>query len=214
MTMKDLLRKTAEALSIHPTGNMSVYQDQICTELKQNSHILIYDECEYLFHGNTNKLDTIRQIYDDAITSPIILSGTYKLKSHIVGKSKEQPQIFRRMLKAEFSTVTPDEFNTYLDLLEQEYNVIFQDDARNTLYTLCLDTENGSLGVMFLVLNLIFVTVRPEWHIISRQLEILKANPDYNLNQDFDDYIDVSTLKTIIITNDDVLDALKFKTTK
>ena len=97
----------------------------------------------------------------------MVLCGTYQLKSLLSGvDDHNQPQIFRRLFKAEFKPVTKEEFTKYIDFLEELLVVRFTPDVRNELFTTCTDTENGGLGIFINLLENTLPFVRPEWEEI------------------------------------------------
>ena len=82
------------------------------------------------------------------------------------GKDHNQPQIFRRLFKAEFKLITKEEFTKYLDDLESLLAIRFTADARNELFALCTDVENGGFGIFIYLLENTLPFVRPEWETI------------------------------------------------
>jgi DNA transposition AAA+ family ATPase len=167
MTMKNLLVQIANSISIHVKGDTYSVQKQLTDALASDpNHILLFDECEYLHHGNVNKIDVLRQIYDCSKV-PMILCGTYQLQNVLSGANDHnQPQIFRRLFKAEFKPVSKEEFTQYLDELEKLVVIRFTADVRNELFALCTDMENGGLGIFIYLLENMLLFVRPEWEDI------------------------------------------------
>ncbi len=81
-------------------------------------HILLFDGCENLHRGNVSKIDVLRQIYDES-NIPMVLCGTYQLQALLSGANDHnQPQIFRRLFKAEFKPITKEKYTKYIELLE------------------------------------------------------------------------------------------------
>ena len=167
MTMKNLLVKIANSIHAHVKGDTYSVQQQLTEALIADPrHILLFDECENLHRGNVSKIDVLRQIYDES-NVPMVLCGTYQLKSLFSGADDHnQPQIFRRLFKAEFKLVTKEEFTKYIDFLEELLVVRFTHDVRNELFTTCTDTENGGLGIFIYLLENTLPFVRPEWEEI------------------------------------------------
>ena len=131
---------------------------------------------EYLANGNCKKLDTIRQIFDETDAS-FIICGTYELKDMISGEKKSsrekthnRSQLFRRLRKAEFEMIDEKEIYAYLELLEKEYVVSFDQQVKEALVSQCRDRDNGGLGNFIEIIELLFSFVRPEWEDISYQL--------------------------------------------
>lgn len=225
MTMKDLLVAIGDAIGIHVHGDSYAVQRQITLALLDDPrHCLLFDECEYLHRGNVSKIDVIRQIFDEVQDVPMVLCGTYKLKTLLAGlDDHSQPQIFRRLLKAELGIIKKEEFLEYLNLLERQYAVVFQPDARTELFTLCLDRENGGLGVFFALVELLFSIVRPEWKEISLQREAPcspKASSDSSSvdlatgNMNGTSEVNVATLSPVVIDKSTIRDASRYKMTK
>lgn len=164
-------------------------------------HILLLDECEYLHRGNVSKIDVLRQIYDES-NIPMVLCGTYQLQTLLSGANDHnQPQIFRRLFKAEFKLVTKEEFTKYLDTLEELLVLRFMPDVRNELFTLCTDVENGGLGIFIYLLENTLPFVRPEWEEICIALK--EHQP-----------IDTSQLTTGIIDHDMLRQSSRFQMKK
>ena len=117
--MKNLLVQVANSINTHVKGDTYMVQQQLTDALRADpNHILLFDECEYLHRGNVSKIDVLRQIYDESHT-PMVLCGTYHLQALLSGANDHnQPQIFRRLFKAEFKLVTKEEFTIYLNELE------------------------------------------------------------------------------------------------
>ena len=139
-------------------------QQQLTDALRADpNHILLFDECEYLHRGNVSKIDVLRQIYDESHT-PMVLCGTYHLQALLSGANDHnQPQIFRRLFKAEFKLVTKEEFTIYLDELEPLLLIRFTPEVRSELFALCTDIENGGLGIFIHLLENTLTFIRPEW---------------------------------------------------
>ena len=167
MTMKNLLVQIANSINTHVKGDTYSVQKQLTDALISDpNHILLFDECEYLHHGNVNKIDVLRQIYDES-NVPMVLCGTYQLQNVLSGANDHnQPQIFRRLFKAEFKAVTKEEFTKYLDDLEKLLVIQFTADVKNELFALCTDVENGGLGIFIYLLENTLLFVRPEWEEI------------------------------------------------
>lgn len=146
-------------------------------KLKENPNFCFaFDEVEYLANGNCKKLDTIRQIFDETDAS-FIICGTYELKDMISGEKKSsrekthnRSQLFRRLRKAEFEMIDEKEIYAYLELLEKEYVVSFDQQVKEALVSQCRDRDNGGLGNFIEIIELLFSFVRPEWEDISYQL--------------------------------------------
>lgn len=146
-------------------------QDQIIHNLQEvNDCCLLIDECEYLSGGRGNKIDVLRQIYDQTENVTMVLSGTYRLKELLSGANNHnQPQIFRRLIKAEFGIIKNEEILNYLTLLENEFVISFSSEVRRELCILPNDQNNGGLGIFFAILECILSLVRPEWREICFQ---------------------------------------------
>lgn len=167
MTMKNLLVQIANCINTHVKGDTYTVQKQLTEALINDpNHILLFDECEYLHRGNVNKIDVLRQIYDES-NIPMVMCGTYQLQNVLSGANDHnQPQIFRRLFKAEFKSTTKDEFTKYIDQLEELLLLRFTADVRNELFALCTDMENGGLGIFIYLLENMLLFVRPEWEEI------------------------------------------------
>lgn len=167
MTMKNLLVQIANSINTHVKGDTYTVQKQLTEALINDpNHILLFDECENLHRGNVSKIDVLRQIYDES-NVPMVLCGTYKLKNVLSGANdNNQPQIFRRLFKAEFKSASKEEFTKYLDILEELLLLRFTADVRNELFALCTDMENGGLGIFIYLLENMLLFVRPEWEDI------------------------------------------------
>ena len=112
-----------------------------------------------------------------------------------------QPQIFRRLFKAEFKAVTKEEFTKYLDDLEKLLVIQFTADVKNELFALCTDVENGGLGIFIYLLENTLLFVRPEWE------EICLAHRN-------GDVFDTSALTTSIIDKDMLRQSSRFQMKK
>lgn len=175
--MSSLLIYMAKVLGVRITENNDEMQGLIQEKLKRNpNYCFVFDEVEYLANGNCNKLDVLRQIYDDTGVS-IVICGTYDLKDMICGEHKSgkkkthnRSQLFRRLRLAEFEMVEEYEAYRYLDVLENEYSVIFADNVKDKLVSQCRDRQNGGLGNFIEIIELLFSQVRPEWKAISYQI--------------------------------------------
>ncbi len=167
MTMKNLLVQIANSVNTHVKGDTYSVQQQLTEALVSDpKHILLFDECENLHRGNVSKIDVLRQIYDES-NIPMVLCGTYQLQNLLSGANDHnQPQIFRRLFKAEFKLVSKDEFIKYIDTLEKLLFLKFAPDVRNELFALCTDVENGGLGIFIYLLENTLTFVRPEWEDI------------------------------------------------
>lgn len=172
MTMKNLLVQIANKINTHVKGDTYSVQQQLTEALIADPrHILLFDECENLHRGNVSKIDVLRQIYDES-NIPMVLCGTYQLQALLSGANDHnQPQIFRRLFKAEFKLITKEEFTRYLDDLERLLVLRFTPDARSELFTLCTDIENGGLGIFIYLLENTLPFVRPEWEEICIALK-------------------------------------------
>lgn len=183
MGVKDLMQKIAEAMGIHLSGNTFQFQDQLTKDLKDKAeHIFIFDECEYLSKNNINKLEVLRQIWDET-SNAFIFCGTYKLRKILIGNSSdpksEYSQLYRRMKKIKIEPVKQEEFYEYLNLIEKYYMVRFGKEARNTLYSYCADTKHGGLGIAIDIMKMAFDTKRPEWISISVHLAHAEETSQY-----------------------------------
>ena len=142
----------------------------------------ILDECEYLSKNNIDKLEIIRQIWDET-SNTFIFCGTYKLRKILVGNSNdpesEYSQLYRRMKKVKVGVVGQEEFYRYLDFIEKRYVVSFKKDARNLLYGYCADTKHGGLGTCIEILKTTFNRIRPEWISISVHLAYSEDTMNY-----------------------------------
>ena len=174
MTMKNLLVEIANCLDTHVKGDTYSVQKQLTDALVADpGHILLFDECENLHRGNVSKIDVLRQIYDEA-DIPMVLCGTYQLQNLLSGANDHnQPQIFRRILKAEFKLITKDEFTNYINSLEELLKIHFTTDVRNELFSLCTDIENGGLGIC---LKTFLSLSAPSGGGISASLSISRRN--------------------------------------
>ena len=193
MTMKNLMVQIANSINAHVKGDTYTVQHQLTEALASDSnHILLFDESEYLHHAKLTKIDVLRQIYDETNT-PMVLCGTYELKSLLSGsKDHNQPQIFRRLFKAEFKPVTKDEFIKYLEDLEKLLVIRFKPEARNELFSLCTDMENGGLGIFIYLLENTLMFIRPEWEEICIAA---RKNIPYDTSQLSEIVIDKDILK-------------------
>ncbi len=202
MTMKNLLVQIANSINTHVKGDTFSVQKQLTDALASDpNHILLFDECEYLHHGNVNKIDVLRQIYDES-NVPMVMCGTYQLQNVLSGANDHnQPQIFRRLFKAEFKSVSKEEFTKYLDDLEKLLVIRFTADVRNELFALCTDVENGGLGIFIYLLENTLLFVRPEWEEICRAF---KNGSDF----------DTSNLTTSIIDKDMLRQSSRFQMKK
>lgn len=174
MGIKDLMQKLAEKVGVHLSGNTFQYQDQLTTALKDKAeHTFILDECEYLTKNNIDKLEIIRQVWDET-SNTFIFCGTYRLRKILIGNSSdpesEYSQLYRRMKKVKMEPIRQEEFYNYLDFIENHYAVTFGKDARNTLYGYCADTKHGGLGTCIEIMKTSFSKLRPEWISISVHL--------------------------------------------
>jgi len=217
MTMKGMLVEIGSAIGISVRGDAYTCQKQIVQALKVDpKHCILLDECEHLHHGNIRKLDTIRQIYDETGV-PFVLCGTYLLKEVIVGIGayREQPQLLRRLLRAEFMGIAQHEVFVYLDNLETLFAISFSKEAKDELFLYCNDRDNGGLGNFVEQLELILTILRPEWKQIMRQHTPSDAG---DLSGDESALalaqVDVSALPTIKINKAAIRDAIRFKLTK
>lgn len=110
------------ALGLRVVGTNDELQTRIQKCLQENpDYCFVFDEAEYLTYGNANKIDVIRQIYDETQV-PIVICGTYLLKDLISGDRKKnskithnRPQIFRRLRKEAFTSLKPEK-ETKLDI--------------------------------------------------------------------------------------------------
>ena len=194
MSPKDMLTKIAASLQVHTKGDTNKVKDQLTEELIHDpNHILLFDEGEYLNRKGAEKLDILRQIYDES-NVPMVLCGTYRLKNMLTtaDKNHNQPQITRRLLKAEFKPVTKEEFTTYLDQLEELFVIHFKLEARNELFSLCTDAENGGLGIFIYFLENTLPFVRHEWEDIC---EAYKMHKSYDTSRFEKATIDKALLK-------------------
>lgn len=107
----------------------------------------------------------------------------------------------RRVIKAEFGIITKEEVTVYLDQLEQLLFVHFTAEARNELFALCTDAENGGLGIFISLLELMFTIIRPEWKEICISKRDGKASP-------------YKELKVIDINREILKQVSRFKMTK
>ena len=176
-TMNSLLIFIANAIGVRISGGNDEVQNRIQRKLQQNpDYCFVFDEAEYLAYGNGTKIDVLRQIYDETDV-PMILCGTYILKDMISGERKSnkknshnRPQVFRRLRKEEFDRIKETEILDYINLLEKCYNVTFDTKVKAELIALCRDRQSGGLGNFIELIELIFSQIRPEWKIISHQL--------------------------------------------
>lgn len=204
MNMKNLLVSIARCINTHVKGDPYTVQQQVTDALIADpDHILLFDECENLHRGDVSKIDVLRQIYDQSDVN-MVLCGTHKLHALLSGANDHnQPQIFRRLLKAEFGIVSKFEVSTYLEQLETLLHIQFTPDARNKLYALCTDAENGGLGIFIAMLELIFSIIRPEWKDICKAAR-KNTEPTPDINQ----------LDSATIDRNTIRQASRFKMTK
>lgn len=204
MNMKNLLVSIAHCIHIHVKGDPYTVQQQLTEALIADpNHILLFDECENLHRGDVSKIDVLRQIYDQSDVN-MVLCGTHKLHALLSGANDDnQPQIFRRLLKAEFGVVSKDEVTAYLDQLEELLHIRFTADARNELYALCTDVGNGGLGIFIAMLELMFSIIRPEWKDICKAVR-KNTEPATDMNQ----------IETVTIDRNIIRQASRFKMTK
>lgn len=167
MTMRGLLSDIANVLRTNVSGDIYIAQKQLTNHLISNSdQVLLFDECENLHRGNVSKIDVIRQIYDGADIS-MVLCGTYDLENVLSGANKHnQPQIFRRIFRVEQKSATKEEFTKYLNLLEELFVARFTPEAKNELFAICTDMDNGGIGVFTRLLEIVFMFTRNEWEEI------------------------------------------------
>lgn len=203
MTMKNLLVQVANSINTHVKGDTYMVQQQLTDALRADpNHILLFDECEYLHRGNVSKIDVLRQIYDESHT-PMVLCGTYHLQALLSGANDHnQPQIFRRLFKAEFKLVTKEEFTIYLNELEPILLIRFTPEVRSELFALCTDIENGGLGIFIHLLENTLTFIRPEW------IDICIA---YKNNAE---PYDTSQLSTVVIDKDILKQSSRFQMKK
>lgn len=176
-SMNSLLVFIANAIGVRVIGDNDEVQNRIQERLQNNPDCcFVFDEAEYLANGNGNKIDVLRQIYDDTSAS-FVICGTYVLKDLISGERKRKstkthnrPQIFRRLRKAEFERIKEKEVATYIGELEQQYAVRFESQAKSVLISHCRDRQSGGLGNFIEIIELLFSIVRPEWEAISYQI--------------------------------------------
>lgn len=176
-SMRSLLIFMANAVGAHVSGRNDEIQEEIQKKLKEdNNYCFVFDEIENLVTSSCSKIDVIRQIYDSSNVQTV-LCGTYDFKDMICGEKKKssrhthnRPQIFRRLRKEEFQRITEAEIYEYLTLLEKEYAVSFDKEAKESLVSTCRDRQNGGLGNFIEIIELLFSYVRPEWIDISYQL--------------------------------------------
>lgn len=202
MTMKNLLVQIANNINTHVKGDTYTVQQQLTEALVADpKHILLFDECENLHRGNVSKIDVLRQIYDES-NIPMVLCGTYQLQALLSGANDHnQPQIFRRLFKAEFKLITKEEFTKYIELLESLLVLRFTPDVRNELFALCTDVENGGLGIFIYLLENTLPFVRPEWE------EICIAHKK-------NETVDTSNMNTGIIDRDMLRQSSRFQMKK
>ncbi len=228
MVMKDVLNEVAKAagMTVLSRHNRHELQDALTDYLKvNNNHAFLLDECEYLNHRNIDKLDVLRQIWDQTRV-PFIFGGTRALQSALKTGHKDRAynsQLYRRLYQAELGTMEPSEVDAYMNLLEEKYAVKFMPDVRADLYDYCSDRENGGLGTFTELIKCLFMFVRPEWNDISAQM-YFEAHPDelkrYLTDEDEDKNnrpfkpVVVGDLKTAIINKNTLKSALKIKVTK
>lgn len=176
-TMNSLLVFIANAIGVRIVGDNDEVQNRIQEELQNNpNYCFVFDEVEYLVNGNGNKIDVLRQIYDETSVS-FVICGTYVLKDLISGERKRKstkthnrPQIFRRLRKAEFERIKEEEVAAYISELERQYAVRFEAPAKSVLISHCRDRQSGGLGNFIEIIELLFSVVRPEWETISYQI--------------------------------------------
>lgn len=204
MTMKNLLVQIANNINTHVKGDTYTIQQQLSEALCSDPrHILLFDECENLHRGNVSKIDVLRQIYDES-NIPMVLCGTYDLQALLSGANDHnQPQIFRRLFKAEFKLVSKEEFTKYIDDLEKLLLLQFTPDVRNELFALCTDVENGGLGIVIYLLENTLSFVREEWE------EICIA-----AKQGSDPPFDMSQLAPVIINKEILRQSSRFQMKK
>lgn len=202
MTMKNLLVQVAHSINAHVKGDTYTVQKQLSEALIADpNHILLFDECENLHRGNVSKIDVLRQIYDES-NIPMVLCGTYQLQALLSGlNDHNQPQIFRRLFKAEFKVVTKEEFTVYVDDLEKLLKLKFTSDVRNELFALCTDMENGGLGIFIYLLENTLTFIRPEWEAICLEFKRHEES-------------DLSELATVIIDRDILRQSSRFQMKK
>lgn len=166
MTTRNLLVKIANSISTNVKGDTYNVQKQLTDYLISNpDHILLFDECENLHRGNVYKIDVLRQIYDES-NIPMVLCGTYHLQTILAGANNNQPQIFRRLFKAEQKSVTKEEFTKYIDQLEKLLVIRFTTEARSELFAICTDMDNGGIGIFINLLEIALTFTRENWEEI------------------------------------------------
>ena len=228
MVMKDVLNEVAKAAGMTVLGrhNRHELQDALTDYLKvNNNHAFLLDECEYLNHRNIDKLDVLRQIWDQTRV-PFIFGGTRALQGALKSGHRAQSynsQLYRRLYQAELGTMEPSEVDEYMNLLERTYAVKFMPDVRASLFDYCCDRENGGLGTFTELIKCIFMFVRPEWNDISAQM-YFESHPDeldkYLTGEDEDknnrpfNPVNVGNLKVAVINKKALKGALKIKVTK
>lgn len=204
MTMKNLLVEIANKINTHVKGDTYTVQKQLTEALIDDpKHILLFDECENLHRGNVSKIDVLRQINDESHV-PMVLCGTYRLQTLLSGANDHnQPQIFRRLFKAEFRPISKDEFLKYIEILSSLLKLKFTANAQNELFALCTDMENGGLGIFIYQLENTLTFIRPEWEDIC----IIHKNGGSS-------EIITSSLETAVIDRETLRQAARFKMTK
>ena len=228
MVMRDLLNEIAKSVGMTVMGGHNKHELQAAlTDYLQvnNKHCFLLDECEYLNHRNIDKLDMLRQIWDQTRV-PFIFGGTRALQGALKSGHKAQSynsQLYRRLYQAELGTMEHSEVDDYMSLLEEKYAVKFMPEVRSDLYDFCCDRENGGLGTFTELIKCIFMFVRPEWRDISAQMYfelhpkelekyLVDGKEDEN-NRPFEPVI-IENLKTATINKNILKGALKIKVTK
>jgi DNA transposition AAA+ family ATPase len=150
MTINDVTEAMARAIGIRPYGNRYQRTLQLIEALRGRTDVIyLFDEAQQLKGDNTNRLEHIRQIYDESRT-PMVLAGTHQMEE-ILRKwdgRDDTSQLSSRMAPLPLKGIEEPEVRAML----REYDLTA--DALAALVKIAMDVDNGGLRNLTSVLSM------------------------------------------------------------
>jgi len=150
MWVGDLVWEMARAIGVTLRGKTYRQIIQLQEELARRDDVMfLFDEAQQLRRRNSDKLEEIRQIWDESNT-PVVLAGTNQLQevlAHWTG-SDDVSQLASRMAPFRFHGIREPEVRALL----REYDLTA--DAVKELVEVALDKENGGMRNLMSILSM------------------------------------------------------------
>ncbi len=172
-TPQALLTKLALAAGLHFKPKTTIDEmQQLPIQHLLNMPELVYliDEADFLCPaGRESLLPTlkcIRYIWQYTYI-PFIMASTYELETRLQNNKRgvSTSQFYRRTGYKQMNGVSKAEAQEYLTMIESEFPVKFDQDARNSYAERMTDTEHAGLSKVIEALEQCFQKIfKPTWH--------------------------------------------------